>query len=492
MAKQFDISILLKVINKATKPLTKIDTGLKKVDKSTSKLNKSMKKLGDQTVKVGKSFKKVGSSLSLKLTAPLLGAGLMALKSSADIETMGVAFESMLGSAEKASKVVKDLVDFTAKTPFQLEGVGKAGKQLLAFGVAEEDLIPRLKVLGDIAAGTNAPLSDIAQIFGKIKAKNKAMTEEILQLSDRGIPIIKMLSEEYGITGEQVLKAAEKSKLSFDVIFKAMTKMSNKGGIFENQMEKQSNTMAGIFSTLKDNIVIAFATIGDELDKQFKIKEAMKGLIVTIQEMTKAFIAFSKAHPGIMKVIFALTTFLAVLGPILATVGLFITSIGAIVSGLGSVAIVLGTTAGALAIFIGAFAAAAAGMVAIITLITLIIKDFRIFKELVKDLWDKAGLLAFLTPLTAMIKTVELLIKGSQKLKRVISGEKSPEEVAQERQQTGLANLAKLVQQRQAAQGTESKILIEVKGKDGATADVKNVKGSAPVAVSNEALVGAL
>ena len=59
------------------------------------------------------------------------------------------------------------LTDFTAKTPFQLEDVGAAAKMLLSFGVAGDDIIDRLQVLGDIAAGANVPLQDMAAIYGK-------------------------------------------------------------------------------------------------------------------------------------------------------------------------------------------------------------------------------------------------------------------------------------------------------------------------------------
>lgn len=491
MAKQFDLSILVKVVNQATAPLKKIFKDIQKVTKVVAKMGKQFQKVGRQISNTGKKMSAIGKDLTLRLTAPLAAAGLMSLKSAADIETMTIAFKSMLGSAEKAGEVVKDILDFTAKTPFQMKGVGQAAKQLLAFGVAQKDLIPRLKVLGDIAAGTNAPLSDIAQIFGKIKAKNKAMTEEILQLSDRGIPIIKMLSEEYGITGEQVLKAAEKSKISFDIIFKAMTKMSNKGGIFANQMEKQSGTLAGLFSTLKDNVVLAFGAIGDQMVETLNLKENMSKFIKTIQEMTKAFVDFAKANPKIMKLVFTLGLLLATLGPIVVIVGSFLGGIGFLITGLGSLAVILGTTAGAIAIFAGAFIAAAAGIVAIITLVTLLVKDFWVLKKLVLDLWDKAGLLAFLTPLTAMVKTIELLVKGYQKFKNITSTGKTEGQKTFDRQIQGRMNLNKMRRENFQARNSETKVLIEVKGKDGAEGQVKSVKGTAPVSVSTEALVGA-
>lgn len=47
-------------------------------------------------------------------------------------EQIGIAFETMTGSAEKGQQALQDLIDFAATTPFELPGIQNAGKQLLA------------------------------------------------------------------------------------------------------------------------------------------------------------------------------------------------------------------------------------------------------------------------------------------------------------------------------------------------------------------------
>jgi tape measure domain-containing protein len=381
MAKKFDISVLLRVIDKATRPLSNVSDAMRKTQKSAQNLGKSLSRVGDKASKAGKKLSDIGSSIALKVSAPLAAAGLLALKSSADIETMTVSFESMLGSAEKADKIMKELINFTAKTPFQLQGVGQSAKTLLAFGVAQEDVVDRLKVLGDIASGTNAPLTDIANIFGKIKTKNKAMTEEILQLAERGIPIIDDLAKTYGVSKDAIFEMASESKISFEVVSESLTRMTKKGGIFENQMEKQSRTLSGVFSTLKDNVVLAFGAIGNSMVKTLKLKERMNAFIAIIQKMTAAFIKFSEANPGLTKLIFLVGSLLVILGPVVIALGAFVSSIGFIISGLGTLATVFGVTIASIAGFAVAAAAALAGLVAIGTLVVLIIKDFERFNR---------------------------------------------------------------------------------------------------------------
>ena len=71
--------------------------------------------------------------------------------------------------------------------------------------------------MGDIAAGSRNRLADLVQIYGKAMAKGKVQTEELNQLSERGVPILDTLVElaaKYGheISKEDVYKAAEKGQ----------------------------------------------------------------------------------------------------------------------------------------------------------------------------------------------------------------------------------------------------------------------------------------
>lgn len=319
----FNVSYVFEAIDKFSGIGSRIKS---KVDQISTSFNKMRKKIKA----AGKTLDKVGKNLSLKVTAPLIALAGFSLKAAADIETMEVAFESMTGSAEKASEVVKSLIDFTARTPFQLEGVGKAAKQLLSFGVSVDDLEGKLKFLGDISAGANVPLSDMASIFGKVKAKGKAMTEEILQLSDRGIPIIDVLAKRLGVAKNRIFDLASEGKLSFKIIQDALVSMTEKGGIFFNQMDKQSKTLGGVFSTLKDNINLALASIGIQLVKTFDLKEVLSSMITGLQRATKAFNSFVANNPKLAKFVFILGAMLAVLGPLAIAMGIVAISIAAI------------------------------------------------------------------------------------------------------------------------------------------------------------------
>ena len=89
------------------------------------------------------------------------------------------------------------------------------------------------------------------------------------------------LAAKYGneISKEDVYKAAERGQITFKAIEEALKLMTAEGGIFNKQMERQSETMSGLASTVKDNVFLAFAALGEEIEKTFSIKDKMRGFI---------------------------------------------------------------------------------------------------------------------------------------------------------------------------------------------------------------------
>lgn len=294
-------------------------------------LKAKLDSMGDSFEKAGKKMQKLGKGMTKWVSTPILALGAASVIAAAKIETMEVAFESMLGSQEKAKAMTKELIDFTARTPFQLDGVSASAKQLLGFGVQQDQITAKLKVLGDIAAGANVPLTDMSAIFGKSMAKGKAMTEELLQMSDRGIPIIAVLGKQLGVSGDKIFDMASKGKISFEILEKALTSMTVKGGIFEDQMAKQSRTLAGLWSTMKDNFGLMFAEFGIAVVETLNLKQAMTSLTEKVQ----AGVAwFRQLSPATKKFIVITVLLIAALGPLLIILGAIAMSITAITAGL--------------------------------------------------------------------------------------------------------------------------------------------------------------
>ena len=325
MAK-YSVSYIYQIIDKYSAPLSRIKRATKKAGRSAREASISFKKLG-------KSMVGVGVKAAAALTLPIVMIGKSAIKAASQLESMRISFDVMLGSAEKGQTMMNDLSKFSASTPFQLLGIAQSTKQLLAAGVAQEDIIDRLTVIGDIAAGANVPINEMAAIFSKSRQKGKLMSEEILQFAERGVPLLDMLAKNMGKTKNEIFEMASKGKITFEIALKAMRDMTSESGVFNNMMAKQSSTMAGLFSTLKDNIFLANASVGQTIIKMFELKKVMLKAIEAVQRFNDKFSAFAENNPKITKTIILLLAVAAAAAPILIVLGSVIAMIPLLVAG---------------------------------------------------------------------------------------------------------------------------------------------------------------
>lgn len=212
-----------------------------------------------------------GTAIALGTALGVGAAGSRGLGLAADLETTTIAFETMLGSAAAAKKMLDDLTQFASATPFELPQIQQATKILLGFGVAQDKIMPTLRTLGDISAGTGKDFGELAIIFGQVKAKGRLMGGELLQFSEASVPLLAVLEKQMKKNTATIIKMTEQGKISFADVEKALKSMSDEGGIFFNLMERQSQTVIGLWSTLKDAV-----------DKE------LRGLFTALEPTTRA------------------------------------------------------------------------------------------------------------------------------------------------------------------------------------------------------------
>ena len=211
-----------------------------------------------------------------------LGALGIGVKLAADFEQAEVAMSTMLGSTGEAKKVLKDLTDFAASTPFEFPELQQATTKLLAFGESSESVIPALRRIGDIAAGVGQPVGEIAEVYGKARVQGRLFAEDINQLVGRGIPVIQELAKQFGVTDGEVKKLVESGKVNFSNLEQAFISLTSEGGKFAGLMAAQSGTLSGLFSTLKDNVGLSLREISSTLLGAFDIKGLMQSAIAQL------------------------------------------------------------------------------------------------------------------------------------------------------------------------------------------------------------------
>lgn len=179
------------------------------------------------------------------------------LKSSAQLtmqnEQNAVSFEVLLGSAGRADKMLRNIADFSAKTPFRKLEVTEASQALLGYGVNAERVLPVLNQLGDVSRGNSEVFKRVVENYGKAVSAQRMRTEDINQFAEAGIPMWAELEKITGKSGQALRKYVETNGISVDMMNQAFASMTGEGGKFHNMMQKQSLTTTGKISTLADN-----------------------------------------------------------------------------------------------------------------------------------------------------------------------------------------------------------------------------------------------
>ena len=168
-------------------------------------------------------------------------------------ENSQLAFETMLGSTEKATEFLSKLQTFAESTPFELPGLIDASQKMLAFGFTAEKILPTLTAIGDAVSGLGGSpekLQRVITAIGQIQAKGKVQAQEMLQLAEAGIPAWEMLAKAIGKTIPEAMKDSENGAIDAATAINALINGMNQK--FGGLMAKQSKSFTGLKSTFND------------------------------------------------------------------------------------------------------------------------------------------------------------------------------------------------------------------------------------------------
>lgn len=289
-------------------------------------LNKGIDKLGG-------NFNKLKSIATKAIGA--IGVGTLVkegVQYNATIEQLQTSFEVMTGSATKASEVVERLKEIGAKTPFEFTGLAETTQLLMNYGFTADDAMDKMMMLGDISQGSAEKMNRIATAYGQMSSAGKVSLEDVKQMIEAGFNPLREISDSTGESMSSLYDRISKGTLSIDEITASMERSTSAGGKYFQSMEKQSQTLNGQWSTLKDNfnsfigsvleplniiltnvILPAVNAVLGKLSEKIEtvnwdnFANTLKNILAVIIPLTAAFIAY-KAAMMISGVINAITT----------------------------------------------------------------------------------------------------------------------------------------------------------------------------------------
>ena len=265
------------------------------------------------------------------VSAAMSVAGVASVKYNASIEQLQTSFETMTGSAEKAAEVVGRLRTMGADTPFETADLAKVTQLLMQYGFTADDALEKMRMLGDIAQGNSQAMESIATGYAQMASAGKVNLQDIKQMINGGFNPLQEISERTGESMASLYDRISKGTMAVEEITESMRYATSEGGKFYQSMEKQSQTLNGQLSTLKDNLSsfggMIFQPLSDKLrdalipdanailgDLQSAYEKAgLDGLVNEINRqiprltesgmsaVTKLFAAINKRIPGLIK-----------------------------------------------------------------------------------------------------------------------------------------------------------------------------------------------
>ena len=226
----------------------------------TKNAQRELERFRKQSKKTGIDVKKlamqlaggVGLAVGFQKLASIVKSGISSMINyAASIEQTTVAFEVLTGSARVAEKTLEELRQFSVKTPFTFEELTPAAKRLLAFGTEAKDVVATMEDLGNASMGNSEILGRLVDAYGKVQAKGRASLEELNRFTEAGVPLMRQLATDLGLTTEELFKFVSQGKVGFEEVNTALQNLTRGEGQFAGMLDRQSTTMAGAMSTLK-------------------------------------------------------------------------------------------------------------------------------------------------------------------------------------------------------------------------------------------------
>lgn len=211
---------------------------------------KRLNAIEHKTQSFGSSIKRTVAALGLgKIAKDFASAG---ISFNASIEQYQTSFEVMTGSAEKATQITQQLKQIAANTPFELPQLADTTQLLMNYGFTADDAMKKMQMLGDISQGSADKMTRIATAYGQMSSAGKVSLEDVKQMIEAGFNPLQEISKSTGESMASLYDRISDGSLSVDEITASMERSTSAGGKYFQSMDKQSQTLNGKISTLKD------------------------------------------------------------------------------------------------------------------------------------------------------------------------------------------------------------------------------------------------
>lgn len=199
------------------------------------------------------------SGLASKITGIFATLGIGAIvgktiKDGMEQEMRNVSFEVLFGGVDNAKQMIDQVSDYAAKSPYGKVGLSEATQMMAGFGIAQEKIMPNMKMIGDIAMGDAQKFQSLALVLSQVSSLGYMQGNDKLQFINAGFNPLKELEKMTGKSVGQLETMMSKGQISIGMIEDALKHATSEGGQFYGMIDKINGTASGQWATAMDNI----------------------------------------------------------------------------------------------------------------------------------------------------------------------------------------------------------------------------------------------
>lgn len=188
-----------------------------------SAIGKSEKKTDGFFSKVGTGIKRVGLGVAALVgTVGTLAVG-GGISRALNIEDAQAKLKGLGHDTEAIETIMTNALGAVKGTAFGLDAAATTAASAVASGIKPgQELEKYLRLTADAATIAGVSMEEMGSIINKVQAKGVAQMDDLNRLTERGVPILQMLADEYGVTAEEMSKMVSEGEVSAERFRKAL------------------------------------------------------------------------------------------------------------------------------------------------------------------------------------------------------------------------------------------------------------------------------
>lgn len=160
------------------------------------------------------------------------------------------------------NRLYGDLTKFANYTVFGTEVYDQA-TSMLGNGFSDSEVMPMMKMLGDVSRGSADKLQGLTYAMGQVKGAGKLVGNDLLQLQNAGFYPLAEIAKKTGESVSDVKKRMSNGKVTYDEVRGALERMTGPGGKFYDMLKKIAETPYGKLQQLQGTLDTLMVSIGN-------------------------------------------------------------------------------------------------------------------------------------------------------------------------------------------------------------------------------------